>query len=189
VRSVLAADVIAVSQESVTLLDTVIRHDGEQPDGQITYLLGPILLHGQAVFASATDGSRWVAPDDVAPLVVRTHRLAARDLWTLRWAQMMDDLGLAWDEPDGSTLVAHTAYLPDDRMLHFIDQQTFLEINGQRSGFAVGYRYGVSVAGPNGDTLHAHSNLTGGCALAMAALYAARYGKPEAVSDRRLEEV
>jgi hypothetical protein len=180
-RRALVDEVRAVTEESIVVA---------VGDGEVTYLLGPAISGGEvAVFGAHTDGTRWVSPSDQAARAVVTHRLAHRDPWLCRFIQMAEEHGFSWDEPDGSTLVAHAVYLPEGRVLHFTDPRTFLEVNGQRSGFAVGYRYGVTVTDGEGCTYHAHSNLTGGAAFALAALFMARYGKePGIVSSARLAE-
>lgn len=178
-RRALVDEVRAVTDESIVV--TV-------GDGEVTYLLGPAISDNEvAVFGAHTDGTRWVSPSEQAARAVVTHRLAHRDPWLCRVVQMAEEHGFSWDEPDGSTLVAHTVYLPEGRVLHFIDPRTYCEVNGQRSGFAVGYRFGVIVSDGEGYNLHEHSNLTGGAAFALAALFMARYGKePGIVSSARL---
>lgn len=189
--TVLTADVIAATAESITFQDRVVRHDGTPPDGTVTYVLGPVIADGaRAAFASASDGSRWVADDEVSALVVRSHRLHTRDPWLFRWVQMVEAYGFAWDEPDGSTLCAHAAYV-GDKTVYFLDPTTHKAVHGLRSRAAADrWRYAVVVAGEDGDTIHDHDCISGGAALALAALYLARFGgRVEAVDDRRLAAV
>lgn len=175
---VLSAEVIGVSPESLVM---------SEAGGEVTYLLGPAVGESIAVFGARTDGSKWVVPEEVAAMVVATHRIASRDLWVCRFIQMAQEHGYEWAEP-GREMVAHVAYA-DGTQVALIDPRTYTDLYGRGSAINDRWKYGIQVLTEGGVMLHQHVNVSGGCALALGALFLARYGgTPDIVTDRRITE-